>query len=192
MEQADLFRLAAAIAPQIIGGRWRFNRVLSEPKPGDWASTTLTNDLQPLERLHLRESWNSKGRLTIAGAFPPKSSAPRDCSITVSPGRDPRAIGRDIAARLLPDYRTKLAVCLADRDARADAEEARAQRFHALATVCQKLERYPYDSRKHSFDTARAHGTLEEVYDGTVEIGVRVSFDNAVRLLAWLNQEQSP
>lgn len=187
-----MFELAARIAPQIIGGRWRFNRVLSEDPQRYHRQAVITNDLRPIERINLGEDWNAKGRVCVRGEFPPKSNAPRGCSITVSPTRDPRAIGRDIAARLLPDYRAKLAQCVIDRDARAGAEEANAQRLHALATVCRKLERYPYDSRKHSFDTRRAHGTLEEVYDGTVEIGARLSFDDAVRLLAWLNQEQTP
>lgn len=191
-----LFAIASKVAPLVRGGRFRFNRVLSEAagKSSDgepWAAI-LTNDLNAHERLYIRADWHAKGRLGISGMVPDAYRAgewtsDRASRITVAADRHPAGIAGDIMRRLLPAYRKELAQRLADENTRKGAAEILEQKINLLQSVSLDFSRLHYERDKYTFRTRGGCGTASQYYDGEWRVEVRLGFDDLVRLLVWLN-----
>ncbi len=195
MEAEALFELAAKVAPHV-GRGWRFNRVMSEAHEhaGGWGhQAILTNDNNRAERIRLNGNYyRAAGRIGVSGNYPPNSGSRKRVSISCDNSRDPRAIGRDIAARFLPLYRAELAEAIKDAATREGQEEALRQRLAVLASQCREFKSYPYSgSAAYHFETRRSAGRIKhyDSLDDVVDFDFRLTFYDAVRLLAWLNRE---
>lgn len=191
-----LFAIASKVAPLIRGGRFRFNRVLSEAAgksyEGEAYQAILTNDLNAHERLYIRADWHAKGRLGISGMVPDayrtgEWTSYRASRITVAADRHPAGIAGDIMRRLLPEYRKELAQRLADENTRKVAAEILEQKIHLLQSVSLDFSRLEYERDKYTFRTRAGSGAASQYYDGSWKVHLNVSFDDLVRLLVWLN-----
>lgn len=204
MEGEQLFALAAKVAPLIRGGRFRFNRVLSESEGTDYKgvpfAAVLTNDQNQNERLYMRTDWHAKDRVAINGMRPDGRkgdwSAFRSTRITVAANRAPAGIAGDIMRRLLAPYRKELTEALANQSQRKRAAESLENSVHLLSLQCSKpLERYDRwrtDLEKWQFDCHLSGGTIERMYDGDWQVTLnRMPFADAIRVLAWLNSQAS-
>ncbi|MEU9048457.1 MULTISPECIES: hypothetical protein [unclassified Kitasatospora] len=95
-------------------------------------------------KLHIwREKAHCKGaagqRLTIQGIVPSEYRGRAKHRITVAGDRAPRDIARDIARRLLPDYRDTAAQAFEHRDQEQAATRARVAAFAQLRTALPAL-----------------------------------------------------
>lgn len=193
MEPEALYEFAAKVAPHV-GRGWRFNRLLSEDREfGYGHQAILTNDANRNERLRINgNDYRHKARLSISGVYPKGAWLKERVSITCHKTRSPAAIGHDIARRFLPDYRKALAQAIEDAAIKAGQEEAFRLRLAALASQCREFKAYPYDhSAAYHFETRQANGRVKhyDSLEAIVDFEMRLSFDDAVRLLAWLNRE---
>lgn len=135
-EKVDVFAIALKVAPFLPG----YKAPVQES--GSWGVTLPGADGRGLF-IHCNEWGNS--RLRISGIYPrfenqvvtgwlyPSAHAPE---ITISPLREPQAIARDIARRILPAYEELFDRC---RVKVAELEEAKRQKADATAALCEVL-----------------------------------------------------
>lgn len=110
-----LFTLAEEVAP-LLTGQWRYNRLAEKRSNIRHANEAVLNDdTQPGRQLVLRPSWETPGRIRVAGVLPQGLSKTR---ITVSEQRTSPAIAGDINRRLLPAFLAEWQAAITRRQAR--------------------------------------------------------------------------
>lgn len=166
----ELAQLAKAVADWLPPG-WRFNG-LDSP---EWEDAEILGPDRM--RLAFRRSWHHKGMITIYG---------RDSrqSINCNPSRTPKAIAADIKRRLLDDYAKEYAEWQANRTEQAEKTrqlELIAQCFERLGLVRQSWQSTSYEITLHG------QGCTAKVSDYRTELEIRVSADDALRVVGFLN-----
>jgi hypothetical protein len=105
-----------------LGGGWR-----AVPSH-DLAAFVRHADGRGLFLYALQLPWSARGRVQVTGEYPQQQAwRRRDQSVTVSMGRDPKSVARDLQRRLLPVYEAELAIARAAEVERL-ADEADVER----------------------------------------------------------------
>lgn len=171
----ELAQLAKAVADWLPPG-WRFN-ALETPEFQD------VEILGPNRmRLAFRHSWQQKGMITIYG---------RDSrqSINCNPSRTPKSIAADIKRRLLDDYAKEFSEWQQNR-----SEQAEKTRQLNLVAQCFErlgLKRQTWQCQSHEI-VLHAPGCTAKVSDYRTELEIRVSADDALRVVGFLNSLKAP
>ncbi|MBI1214109.1 MAG: hypothetical protein GC190_21815 [Alphaproteobacteria bacterium] len=196
MERDELYALAGEIAKHL-PGKWRFNEVASEieEKQCHSCSAILSNDQAPAERMEIRQGWREQGKLTVAGVWPKGHNwyDTRGSAIGVSASRPAKSIAGDIARRFLPVYRQLLPQQQAFVQQTLDTKAAHELRIETMRRVVASLEHNRHGGHSSDFwyETRRGKGNVrmyQTSSDDCVTVEARVSYADAVRLLAWLHR----
>jgi hypothetical protein len=123
----------------------------------------------------MTQPWSARGRCEVTGEYPPGQAwRRRRVSVTVSMGRDPRAVARDLERRLLPAYGPEFAAALESEAAEAIAAESRESFVAAVLAAVPGSERVTAGVPDHEARLRlRGHGYRHDVrvrtgMDGTV------------------------
>jgi hypothetical protein len=184
----QLLHLAAGVAAAL-GDGW-------EAVPGYHvgAASVRHRDGRGLFFVALTYPWSARGRAEVRGEYPAGWSwRERAITVTVSVGRDPAAVARDLERRLLPRYLPELELAR-ERVASEAAEEAGRERVAAeLLAAVPGAVRSPVQGRSDGVELRLpGHGYRHDVRvrssDGTVvDVDLRgVPAEDAVRMLAAL------
>jgi len=148
----------------------------------------------------MSQPWSARGRVRVTGEYPHHQAwRRRQVQVTVSMGRDPRAVARDLQRRLLPAYDAEFAVALEAEAVRA-ADWAEVDRYAAavLAAVPGSERMTVGVPDGEALVSLRGHGYRHNVRIRSGSDGTAVDMDlrgipaaDAVRMLAALGDIQA-
>lgn len=187
-----IHEIAQEAAP-LLTGAWRFNRVRSQAvdKRYVWTSVAIiSDDSTPGRAIRLRRCWRNRNRFSISGEIRGSAGSGESTKrITVDASRESRLIAGDINRRLIPAYLEEWKELEEQESRRRAVQEKLTHRLNLVKRFCPDLRPNPYSRGTRFFWNHQGHTSELEMYSGDdVRLGLRISFDEALRIIAQLKE----